>query len=145
MNDPDEGIVEASFVRKEFYLEPPEKGASPEAWKLWLEADRQAAIAAKRAFTKAQKHGELPETARPTRMTKIGGVWRQTALVGLTGDAETDSLALEPGIEADQERKMILARQEAEAKARGTRSKARAKRQREAARKARARRFGKIN
>ncbi len=109
MSEPTEGIVEANFVRKEWYVEPPAKGATPEVWAAWLEADRKAAIAAKRAFTLAQKHGEAPESARPTVTAKIGGVWKQTALVGLTGSAEDDALTIEAAVDADQDRTLATA------------------------------------
>lgn len=147
MSDPtsEEGVVEANFVRKEWYVEPPAKGAPPEVWAAWLEADRKAAIAAKRAFTKAQKYAEAPESARATVTAKIGGVWKQTALVGFTGDAESNTLAIEAAVDADQERSIVLARQLGEAAPRGTVSKGRSARQRQAKRAARARRFGSGN
>lgn len=96
-----EGVQETSFVRKDFYLEPPGKGASPEAWQAWLEADRQAAIQAKRAHTKGLKHGEIPESLQPKVLSKINGVYRQSAMVGLVG--EGDSTRIEAAIDADQD------------------------------------------
>jgi hypothetical protein len=107
MNDTmPEGVVEANFVRREYYIEPPAKGASVEAWAEWQKADRQAAINAKRAFTKAQAHAEIPEYLQPKAMVKIGGVYRQSALVGLVGDG--DSTRLEAAIDADQDTKVHL-------------------------------------
>ena len=103
---PDDGVVEANFVRKEYYVEPPTKGSAPEVWQAWLEADKQAASAAKRAFTKAQKHGEIPEAMAPKAMSKVGGVWRQSALVGLVGDGDTTRL--EAAVDADQDTKVHL-------------------------------------
>jgi len=108
-NEAPDGVVEANFVRAEYYVEPPVKGASVEAWTAWLDADRQAAIAAKRAFTLSQKYADLPESARPTAMVKVGGVWKQSALVGMTGSAENDSLALDPAVDASQERDLATA------------------------------------
>ena len=103
-----DGVVEASFVRKDFYLDPPEKGASPEVWAAWIEADKQAASAAKRAFTRQQKHQELPEHLQPKAMVKQGGVWRQSALVGFVGDPEQGTARVEAAIDADQESKAHL-------------------------------------
>ena len=106
MNEPEEGLVEATFVRREFYLQPPEKGASPEVWAAWLEADRNAARAAKASFTKAQKYAEIPEYLAPKVCAKVGGVWRQAALVGLVSDG--DNTRLEAAIEADQDNRALL-------------------------------------
>ena len=103
-NEAPEGVVDGSFVRKSFYLEPPAKTATVEEWEVWQAADRQAAIQAKRAYTKAQAYGEAPEALRPQTMVKVGGVWKQGALSGWTGSAEDGSLAVDPGVEATQER-----------------------------------------
>ena len=96
-----EGVQESSFVRKDFYLEPPGKGASPEVWKAWLEADRQAAIQAKRAHTKSLAHADIPEAFQAKVLSKVGGVYRQSAMVGLVGDG--DSTRIEAAVDADQD------------------------------------------
>lgn len=101
-----EGVVDASFVRQEYYVEPPAKGASVEVWQAWQKADRQAAINAKRAFTRSQVHAEIPEYLQPKVLAKIGGVYRQSAMVGFVGDG--DSSRLEAAVDADQDTKAIM-------------------------------------
>jgi len=103
-----EGVVEASFVRREYYVEPPAKGASVEAWQAWQKADRQAAINARRAFTRAQHHAEIPEFLAPKVVSKVGGVYRQSALVGFVGNAESGGAQAEVAVEATQDRSVIL-------------------------------------
>jgi len=107
MEDPTlEGVVETSFVRKEYYVEPPIKGSAPEVWQAWLEADKQAASAAKRAFTKSQKHAELPEHLQARVVSKVGGVYRQSAMVGFVGDGETSRI--EAAVDADQDKRTVM-------------------------------------
>lgn len=102
MDEP-QGLVDSSFVRKDFYLEPPAKDATVEVWNEWLRKDRAAAIAAKRAHTKTLAHSEIPETMRASVVVKIGGVYKQTAMIGLVSEGE-DRTRLEAAVEADQDR-----------------------------------------
>ena len=96
------GILDGSFVREAFYLSPPESKASPDEWNRWLEADRLAASKAKRKHTLSCKHAERPDADKPTMMAKVGGVYRQSSLVGLVGSADT-GFSAEPAIEAKQD------------------------------------------
>ena len=84
----------------EFRVEPPSKGAPPEAWVEWLQAEKRAAAAAKRKRTMARAHGEI-ET--PTVTRKVGGVWSQGSAVGLSGDSEQGTLSVEPISDATQD------------------------------------------
>ena len=100
------GVVEASFVRREYYLEPPAKGSTPEVWAAWLEADKLAAAQAKRAFTRSQKHAEIPDYLAPKVVAKVGGVYRQSAMVGFVGDG--DGSRIEAAVDADQDQRAIM-------------------------------------
>jgi len=130
-------VVDSNFVRKDFYLDPPKKGAPVEEWNAWLEADRKAAIQAKRAYTLSQVHGELPEFLQPRTLSKVGGVYRQSAMVGFVGSAEKDNLAVEAAVDAEQGKRLTHEGMEANRHARGTQSgnrKARNRRRNRAAR-----------
>jgi hypothetical protein len=105
MDEP-QGLVESSFVRKAFYTTPPEKGASVEEWNEWLRQDRAQAIAAKRAHTISLPRG-IPDV-KPMVVAKIGGVYKQTAMVGLVSEGE-DQTRLEPAVEATQDRVVLSA------------------------------------
>jgi hypothetical protein len=100
------GVVNGSFVPKEFYLQPPEKGASPEAWASWLEADAKLASQAKRKHTKSLAHEEVPDFLQPKVLSKVGGVYRQSAMVGFIGDGDT--ARVEAAVDADQDRRAHL-------------------------------------
>lgn len=91
-----------AFVRRDYYVEPPKSGASNDDWVAWLKADQAKARAHKAAWTKSQKHAEIPET--PRVVSKIGGVYRQSALVGFVGGSEDHAGQIEAVVEADQER-----------------------------------------
>lgn len=101
-------VVDGSFVRAEFYHEPPTSGSSPEVWASWLEADDKAASAAKRKHTMSLKREEIPEFLQPKVVAKVGGVYRQSAMVGFVGE-EGESQA-EAAVEASQERDLTVAR-----------------------------------
>jgi hypothetical protein len=102
--------MSTTFVRESFYVLPPKKGATPEAWEQWLKEDRKAAINAKRAFTRSQDACDLPESAQETSMRKVGGVWKQTTSIALTGSVEDGSATLEPVVDANQENDYVRAR-----------------------------------
>jgi hypothetical protein len=101
-------VVDGSFVRAEFYVQPPQAGSSPEAWEKWLAEDRKKAIAAKRAHTMSLKQEEIPEFLQPKMVSKVGGVYRQSNMVGFVG--EEGSAQVEPAVEAAQEKLMALAK-----------------------------------
>jgi hypothetical protein len=105
MDEP-QGLVESSFVRKDFYLEPPQKDATVEVWQEWLKKDRAAAIVAKRQHTQTLTHADIPESAQAKVVSKIGGVYRQSAMVGFVSEG-TDSSRIEVAIEADQDRVVL--------------------------------------
>lgn len=82
-----------SFVRKEFYLDPPAEGASEKEWQEWIRKDDAKARAAKAAHTKATQHEDMPDHLVPTAMVRgPGGVWQQAYGVGFTGSAEDGTL-----------------------------------------------------
>lgn len=105
MDEP-QGLVDSSFVRKDFYHEPPAKDATVEVWNEWLRKDKAAAIAAKREHTKKQAHGEIPEALQARVVSKIGGVYRQSTMVGFVSDG-ADSARIEPAVEADQDQVVL--------------------------------------
>jgi hypothetical protein len=137
--------ISGAFIRKSFYIDPPHKRASVEEWEAWLKADRQEAINAKRAHTKAQAHVEIPDYLQPTIVAKVGGVYRQSAMVGFVGDG--DSSRLEAAVDADQDRTIAIARMQADHTKRGSVSRAKNERhqsnKKAKARQARAQRFNK--
>ena len=100
--------MDNTFVRKDFYIQPPTKDAKPEEWTTWLAKDKAEAIKAKRAFTRTLAHAELPDFAQGQSMRKINGVWKSTTAIGFVGDAETGHM--EPTVEALQKKEYILAR-----------------------------------
>lgn len=95
------------FVRKSFYVQPPTKDSAPAEWEAWLKKDTQAAINAKRAFTKSLPACEIPANAQGTTARKVNGVWKASTSIGFVGDAETGHL--EPVVEATQEKECLLA------------------------------------
>jgi hypothetical protein len=100
--------MSSTFVRQDFYIQPPKKDSSVEAWETWMAADRKEAIKAKRAFTKAQESCDLPESAQESSMRRVNGVWKQTTAIAFIGSIESGSL--EPTVEATQELDYIRAR-----------------------------------
>jgi hypothetical protein len=97
-----------TFVRESFYIDPPTQTSTPEQWEEWIKQDNRQAAAAKRKYTKHQKHCELPDFAQGNTMRKIGGVWRQSTPIGFSGDIEAGG-HLEPTVEASQEHDYIRA------------------------------------
>ena len=87
------------FVRKDFYIDPPAKNASPEEWQAWLQADKRKAAAAKAQYTKSfEQVTEAPEwlAGNADMVTvKRDGVHTQGTIVGFTGSAEEGTLQVE--------------------------------------------------
>lgn len=100
--------MDSTFVRKDFYIDPPAKDATSDEWQKWLKKDNAKAAAAKRAHTKSLAHADLPDFAQGQTMRKINGVWKATTAIGFVGDAETGHV--EPIVPENQERDYILAR-----------------------------------
>lgn len=98
-----------SFVRKDFYIQPPKADADPREWSAWLEADRKEAIKDRREYNKTIRPTERPEVYQETTMRRINGVWRQSTAIGISGSPE-DGVTLEPTVEATQERDYDRAR-----------------------------------
>jgi hypothetical protein len=88
-----------SFVRKDFYIDPPAKNASPEEWAAWLEADKRKAAAAKAAYTKSfEQTTEAPEWLAGNQdmfTVKRDGKHTQGTIVGFSGSAEEGTLQVE--------------------------------------------------
>jgi hypothetical protein len=101
--------MDNTFVRKDFYVEPPAKDAPVEEWNNWLKKDNAKARAAKATFTKSQTQAELPEFAQGVSVRKVGGVYRQSTAIGFVGEGENNG-HLEPVVAPSQERDYILAR-----------------------------------
>ena len=96
------------WIRKDFYIAPPTKDATPAEWEQWLIADKKKAISEKRAFTRRQAHETPPESMNGSTMRRVNGVWRATTNIGFTGDAESGRL--EPIIQPSQERDLACSR-----------------------------------
>ncbi len=88
--------MDSTFVRKDFYIQPPGKGASVEEWNDWLARDSRKASAAKAQHTKAQVHAPVPTWLEgESTVSKRNGVHSQGLLVGFTGDAEQGTCQVE--------------------------------------------------
>lgn len=111
--------METTFVRKDFYIQPPAKDAPPEEWAEWLKKDTRKAAAHKAAYTKSLEHADIPEEFQASTMRKVGGVWRQSTAIGFVGDVEDDTCSAEPMVEAGQDRKVILSDMETTRNKRG--------------------------
>ncbi len=102
--------VESTFVRKDFYIEPPEKDASEEDWKTWLKADDKKSAIEKRKHTLSLEATEIPESFQETAMRKVNGVYRQVPSVGLVGSVDDGGgCRAEPAEEAKQAKVIIMA------------------------------------
>jgi hypothetical protein len=99
-----------TFVRKDFYIQPPAKNAKPEEWTVWQEKDRRAAIAARRSWNKLHAKDEVISLPEATSTLRVGGVWKQTTALGFVGGSDDSGGHLEPIVEATQERDYIRAR-----------------------------------
>ena len=96
-------IIDSSFVRADFYCEPPTNGNVAE-WKAWQKDDNNKARAAKAAYTKSFKDADKPEELTEGAVRKINGCWRQCLNLALSGDSEGDGfISAEPVTEAEQE------------------------------------------
>ena len=93
-----------AFIRKDFYIDPPGKGATEKEWNDWLDRDARKASAAKAQHTKAQKHCQMPTWMGNTESWQSGGqvdsigpggVHTQGNLVGFTGDPEQGTCQVE--------------------------------------------------
>jgi len=103
-----------TFVRKDFYLQPPGKGASAEEWKDWLRKDNNKARGAKAAFTRRQQAQECDDPRlNRVGMVKLGGVWRQSAML-FSGSAEEGTVEREVAVEAHQEQEVVRLQREVE-------------------------------
>lgn len=77
---------------KDFYIDPPAKGASPEEWKKWLKREAKAEAVAKAQRTKAMEHGSLADLPgfTPGGTVKVNGRYVQQSVgLGLGGDFES--------------------------------------------------------
>jgi len=103
--------MDSTFVRKDFYIQPPEKDATPEEWAKWLKKDNRKAAAHKAAHTRSLVHEEVPEEYQAGTTRKINGVWKQVPAVGFSGDGE-ENVQVQPIVEDTQEQVAILKRME---------------------------------
>lgn len=112
--------MDATFVRQDFYIEPPAQDASPEEWAEWARKDDRKAAAAKAQYTKSFQQQEVPTwLAGESVVIKQNGVHKQTSLVGFTGDAEEGTCQAEAAGPAKQEHHIALVSMEAERNKRG--------------------------
>lgn len=87
------------FIEKDFYIDPPElpDTASEEeirtAWAEWIKKNSLERAKHKRAWTKSQKQGSLPDFDKANTMMKINGVWKQRpGMTAYVGSAELGTL-----------------------------------------------------
>ena len=106
-----EDMEDKVFIEKAFYAEPPNllSTATEEeikiAWDKWLKENKQGRANHKRAWTKAQKPGRLPNFDTGNTMVKIHGVWKQrSGMIGFVGDAELRTLETVLVQRADQDK-----------------------------------------
>jgi hypothetical protein len=97
-----------TFVRRDFYISPPDKNASPDEWADWLKKDNRKAAVAKRKFTLELEPCDIDCVSQDIGVRKINGVYKQCAAAGLSGSE--DNFTLEPIIEPNQEIDFIRAR-----------------------------------
>ena len=124
-----------TFVRKDFYIKPPEDN-KPESWAAWLKADSAKARSAKVQHTRAvniiaEANGELGDNAQEHRESvcrKINGTYRQVSPIAFVGNFEEGDGHIEPMVDSDSEKVIIMSRW-VESK-RGTKSKHRSARRR---------------
>lgn len=111
--------MDSTFVRQDFYIDPPSADADPKEWAEWLKRDNRKAAAAKAAHTKSLEYADTPEEFQSGSMRKVGGVWRQSVAVGFNGSAEEGTCTVEPVMEATQEKATILSAMEENRNKRG--------------------------
>lgn len=111
--------MDSTFVRQDFYIQPPEKDAPAKEWAEWMRKDSRKAAAHKAAYTRSLDHAETPEEFQSGSMRKVGGVWRQAVAIGFVGDVEEGTCTVEPIVESTQEQSAILARMEQSRNKRG--------------------------
>ena len=104
-------MEDKTFIEKEFYAEPPDlpDTATEEeislAWEKWIKENDKGRANHKRAWTKAQKPGRMPNFDTGDTMVKVQGVWRQrSGMIGFVGDAELRTLETVLVQKAEQDR-----------------------------------------
>jgi len=103
-------VMDSTFVRRDFYIQPPDENATPEEWQRWLKKDNRKAAAHKAAYTRSLVQQEAPEEYQGTAMRKVDGVWKQVPAMGFVGDAEQGGAQAQPIVEEMQEQVAILKR-----------------------------------
>lgn len=93
-----------TFVRQDFYIEPP-SNASEKEWKAWLKADNKQAAVDKALHTKSLDHGNIGDLPHfSSGVIKSNGVHRQASFaVGFAGDFESGNGEITPIQKATQE------------------------------------------
>jgi len=91
------------FNRKTYYLEPPSANASVAEWNAWLKADELKARADKARHTKGLKFCALPDDMGETQVRRVGGVWKQSTAIGISG-SEDEGYFLDTAVEPEQEK-----------------------------------------
>lgn len=85
----------SSFVRKDFYINPPDDNATEQEWREWMRRDDAKARADKARHTKSLEQQDIPDHLVPCGTVKIGGVHRQMLAVGMSGNAEDNDMSFE--------------------------------------------------
>lgn len=100
------------FVRESFYVQPPSKDASLDDWKAWDKEETQAAITAKRNFSRQANKLAKPIDIEPPQIVSRGkgGIYRSTSLVGLTGDFEAGTGSIE-AVDCDNAEEIVVRKQ----------------------------------
>lgn len=92
-----------TFIRKDFYSEPPARDATPEEWNTWIARDTRQAAAAKAVHTKSLEHTDTPTwlvadapwQSGGLTSVKAGGITRQSQAVGFIGSPEEGTVQVE--------------------------------------------------
>lgn len=118
--------MDTTFVRKDFYISPPNQDASEREWNEWLRADNRRASVEKARHTRKMQQSDLPDEYQGNSMRRVDGVWRQTTAVGLSGDFDSSNGGtMEPTVEPEQERLLHLNRLAGNTRKRGVSTKGR--------------------
>jgi hypothetical protein len=92
-----------TFVRKDFYIQPPPKNADKQIWEYWLLLDDKAARQDKAIHTRAANKEAAENLTAPDIYAqqslfpaKIGGVWKQTSTgINAAGEDEVEKVLVQ--------------------------------------------------
>ena len=111
--------MDNTFIRKDFYIQPPAKDATPAEWAEWMKRDDRKAAAHKAQVTKSLEHADTPDDLQESNMRKVGGVWKQVLAIGISGGDEDNGYTAEPMVQDQQETHIALVNMEQHRNKRG--------------------------